>query len=219
MAPSKGNNLKLSSHSLRRLMVHSVCNLEDIELSTPNLDLFVYSCSLLDLSMVRNIAHLKASMRCYPHDSIDILWFHKLRLFLGKKSGFRALNLYIRTSQKFTELGRLKAIELPPYKLEHVELQLDTCSQIAFVDAVLWCFRPRILTLISSSRLTYFEGKSELLMFTYKKLLHQEDQGHTNIKIVSPSLLTTLPHEGKAISFIKEEVLQEAEHTIKSSRV
>ncbi|XP_076903621.1 F-box/LRR-repeat protein 25-like [Bidens hawaiensis] len=84
MAPSKGNSLKLSSHSLRRLMVHSVCNLEDIELNTSNLELFVYSCSLLDLSMVRNLAHLKASMQCYPHDSADTLWFHKLRLFLGK---------------------------------------------------------------------------------------------------------------------------------------
>ncbi|KAI7732740.1 hypothetical protein M8C21_007653, partial [Ambrosia artemisiifolia] len=58
------------------------------------------------------------------------------------------------------------------------------------------------------------------LQFTYKKLLEQED--HTSIQIVGPSsseaqkqlrdlksLSVGLPRDGKAISFIKEEVVQE----------
>ncbi|XP_076950532.1 putative F-box/LRR-repeat protein At3g58880 [Bidens hawaiensis] len=203
-----GNSVKLLSHSLRRLMLD--CDLENLELNTPNLDLFVYSSSLSDQSMLRHLTDSKASMLCYPHGYVDFLWFHKLRRFLGKKNGFKALNLYIHTSEKFNELWKLKAIELPPYELQHVELQLDaleeSSAQIAFVDVVLWCCRPRSLTLISTSPSTEFEEQSDLALFTYEKLLQQEDQGHTIFKIVSPSssMFVALPSKGKAISFIKE---------------
>ncbi|XP_076950457.1 putative F-box/LRR-repeat protein At5g15620 [Bidens hawaiensis] len=202
------NNLKLSSHSMRRLVLHSDCDLENIELNTPNLDLFVYRGTLSEQYMAGHLTHLKASMGCYLNDYVDMLWFRSLRLFLGKKNGFKVSNLYIRTTQKFTELEKLKAVELPPYELEHVELQLDTreesSSRIAFVDAVLWCCRPRSITLISTSPLTEFEEQSDLVMFTYEKLLQQEDQGHTNIKIVSPSssLFVALPSKGKFLKKI-----------------
>ncbi|KAJ0907881.1 hypothetical protein HanRHA438_Chr07g0304151 [Helianthus annuus] len=113
---------------------------------------------------------------------------------------------------EFTELEKLKEIKLPPYELELVVLQLETCEEspahVAFVDAVLWCCRPRSLTLRSSSPLTALEEQSDVIKFTYEKLLQQEDQGRTNIQIVSPSfssLSMALPLEGKAISFIKEE--------------
>ncbi|XP_076885899.1 F-box/LRR-repeat protein 25-like [Bidens hawaiensis] len=89
--------LKLSSHSLRRLMID--CDLEDLELNTPNLDLFVYSGSLSDQSLLRSLTLTKASMLCYPKGHVGSLWFHKLRRFLGKRNGFKALNLYIRTAQ------------------------------------------------------------------------------------------------------------------------
>ncbi|KAI7732741.1 hypothetical protein M8C21_007654, partial [Ambrosia artemisiifolia] len=126
-------NFKLSSRSLRTLMLHSVCDFELSEFNTPNLVLFAYPCDVSSfLPMVRNstrpTTHLKPSMQCYPDDSIDALWFQKLRLLLNNKNGFKVLNLYIHTihSQKFTDIEKLKAIELPPYELEHVELQLDT---------------------------------------------------------------------------------------------
>ncbi|KAI3704479.1 hypothetical protein L1987_74700 [Smallanthus sonchifolius] len=121
---------------------------------------------------------------------------------------------------KFTELEKLKAIELPPYELEHVELQLDTREEsLAFVDAVLWCCRPRSLTLRSSYSLTGFE---DVVKFTYEKLLEQDDEGHTKIQIVWPFSSEAqkhlrdlklpsmaLPREEKTVSFIKEEVVQE----------
>ncbi|KAI7734285.1 hypothetical protein M8C21_012188, partial [Ambrosia artemisiifolia] len=147
----------------------------------------------------------------------------KLRLFLTKKNGFKVLNLYISAirTQKFTDIEKVKAIELPPYELEHVELQLDTLEEssahIAFVDAVLWCCHPLSLTLRSS---VPFEEHGDLVKFTYKKLLEQED--HTSIQIVGPSsseaqkqlrdlksLSVGLSRDGNAISFIKEEVVQE----------
>ncbi|KAM0067836.1 hypothetical protein Hdeb2414_s0002g00066001 [Helianthus debilis subsp. tardiflorus] len=149
---------------------------------------------------------------------IDTLWFQKLRQLFNKKNVFNVSKLYISAiySKLVTELEKLKAIELPPYELELVvELQLETdeesLAHIAFVDAVLWCCRPRSLTLRSSSPLTALDEQSDAVKFTYERLLAQEDQGRTNIQIVSPSfssLLMALPHEGKAISFIKEEVLQ-----------
>ncbi|KAI7753607.1 hypothetical protein M8C21_000668, partial [Ambrosia artemisiifolia] len=211
------NNLKLSSHSLRTLELSSQCDLEEIEFNTPNLVSFSHTCCFGGLeSLLRDSIHLKGFMHCYPYN-IDTRWFQKLRQFLNKENGFKVFNLYIHAtySQKFTRLEKLKAIELPPYELEHVELQLDTHGKslvIAFVDAVLWCCRPRSLTLRSSFHLTALEEHSDVVKFTCKKLLEQEDQGHTNIQIVSPSfssLLMALPHEGKAISFIKEKVLQE----------
>ncbi|XP_076938820.1 uncharacterized protein LOC143607160 [Bidens hawaiensis] len=158
-------------------------------------------------------------MQCYPNGCIDALWFHKLRLFLDKKIDIKVFNLYIHAnySQKFTELVKLKAIELPPYELEHVELQLESHEEsIPFVDAVLWCCRPRSLTFRSSIP---FEEQSDAVNFTYKKLLQQEDEGHTKIQIVSSgvqkqlmdlkSLLMALPREENTISFIKEEVVLE----------
>ncbi|KAI7732744.1 hypothetical protein M8C21_027716 [Ambrosia artemisiifolia] len=108
---------------------------------------------------------------------------------------------------------------MPPYELDHVELQLHTLEEssahIAFVDAVLWCCRPRSLTLRSS---VPFKEQSDVVKFACKKLLEQEDQGHTNIQIVSPSspeahkhlldlnaLSMASPRYGETVSFIKEE--------------
>ncbi|KAI7753609.1 hypothetical protein M8C21_000670 [Ambrosia artemisiifolia] len=231
---SKCNNLKLSSHSLRTLVLYSPYDLEDIEFNTPNLVLFVYTCNPRlrnplagkQWSPVRDSTHLKACMQCYTDEFIDAIWFQKLRLFLDKNNGFKISNLYIHAicSQKLTELDTLKAIELLPYELEHVELHLDTheesLAHIGFVDAVLWCCRPRSLTLRSSFS---FEEQSDVVKFTYEKLLKQEDQGHTYTQIVWPSspeaqklsrnlksLSMPLPREGKTVSFIKEEVIQEA---------
>ncbi|KAJ0787698.1 putative diphosphomevalonate decarboxylase [Helianthus annuus] len=93
----KGDNLKLSNHSLRTLELHSRFDLDEIELNTPNLGLFVYTVhpaySYLGMS---RLPHLKACMRYYPYHSIN---FQKLRLFLDKESGFKALNLYICTDE------------------------------------------------------------------------------------------------------------------------
>ncbi|MFS7955097.1 hypothetical protein Hanom_Chr07g00638591 [Helianthus anomalus] len=192
VSTSKSNNLKLSSHSLRALWLCSFCDLDKIELSTPNLGLFIYSCDAWYIySVIKHLPHLEACMRCYPDASIDARWFQKLRLFLDKKK------------MKFIVLEKTKEIELPPYELEHIELHFEnreSSDHAAFVDAVLCCFRPRSLTLRSSFSLTDFEEQSDLVKFTYEKLLEQEFQGHTNIQIVSP-----LPRQEKAISFIKEE--------------
>ncbi|KAM0067898.1 putative leucine-rich repeat domain superfamily [Helianthus debilis subsp. tardiflorus] len=233
----KCKNLKLSSHSLRTLMLPSKCDFEEIEFNTPNLALLGYPCNYASFwPMVRRSTHLKACMQCYPDDGIDALWFQKLRLFLDKKNGFKVLNLYIEVSifdqssmKNFIELEKLKVIELPPYELDHVELKLDareeSSAHVAFVEAVLWCCRPQSLTLRSS---VPFEEQSDVVKFTYKKLLEQDDQGHTKIQIVSPSsaeaqkhlmdlksLSMASPREGKAISFIKEEEvkrLQSVDH-------
>ncbi|XP_076885897.1 uncharacterized protein LOC143535561 [Bidens hawaiensis] len=204
-------DLKLSSRTLKTLMLNSTYDLENVEFSIPNLDIILYSCMPCYLDIVRVLTHLKASVQCYLHDFVDAFWFQKLRLFLGKKNGFKALNLYIRTNREFTGLEKLRTIELPPYELEHVELQLDNHEKpldfLSFVDIVLWCCRPRSLTLNSS---TDFDEQNDVVLFTYEKLRQQEDQRHNNIKIVSPSsLLVTLPRNSKAISFIKEEVIQE----------
>ncbi|KAK1440527.1 hypothetical protein QVD17_06355 [Tagetes erecta] len=194
MLDTKCNNLKLSSHSLRTLVFLSDYSLEDIEFRTPNLatiDSSIYHFTMHP-SVVNDSTHLKASMHCYPFNYIDATWFQKLRQFLYKKNGLQVFNLNIDTAhcQKFGELEKLKAIELPPYELEHVQLELDphgeSLANKAFVDAVLWCCRPRSLILKSSSPLTDFEEQSDIVKFTYEKLLEQEDRGRTKIQFVPP---------------------------------
>ncbi|KAJ0770804.1 hypothetical protein HanPI659440_Chr07g0261841 [Helianthus annuus] len=144
-----------------------MCDFEEIEFNTPNLALFGYPCNYGSFwPMVRRSTHLKACMQCYPDDGTNALWFQKLRLFLDKKNGFKVLNLYIHAkhSQNFKELEKLKAIELPPYELDHVELKLDargeSSAHVAFVEAVLWCCRPQSLTLRSS---VSFEEQSDVV--------------------------------------------------------
>ncbi|KAJ0770855.1 putative leucine-rich repeat domain superfamily [Helianthus annuus] len=217
----------LSSHSLRKLVIHSEFDLEEIELSTPNLGLFIYSNPLSFWVKAMYLPHLEACMRCHTDGSLDTLWLQKLRLFLDKKNGFKALNLYIHTTRvcffdqivhKFIVLGKLKVNELAPYELEHIELHFkheESSNYAAFVDAVLLCFRPRSLTL--RFPLIDFKDQSDLAKFTYKKLLEQENQDHTNIDVVLPSsskaqklfrgsvLYDVLPCEEKAISFTKEK--------------
>ncbi|KAI3704483.1 hypothetical protein L1987_74704 [Smallanthus sonchifolius] len=151
-------------------------------------------------------------MHYYPEgDIINALWFHELRLFLDKESGFKVLNLYIDATNcaNFIELEDLNAIGLQPYELEHLELQLDTTEESsdneAFVDALLWCCRPQSLTISVSDG--DFEVQSDFVQFTYEKLLEQQDEGHTSIQIVSPSprpLMSLLP-TGETITFIKEK--------------
>ncbi|KAK1440529.1 hypothetical protein QVD17_06357 [Tagetes erecta] len=194
---TKFHNLKLSSHSLSALVLLSDYSLEDIiEFRTPNLCLMhslKYFFIMEPSSMVSDSTHLKATMKCNPGDCIDATWFQKLRQFLYKKNGLEVFNLHIRTTRslEIRELEKLKAIELPPYELAHVQLQLDTQEESSahrnFVDAVLWCCRPRSLILKSSSPLTDFEEQSDIVKFTYEKLLEQEDQGRTNIQSVPPS--------------------------------
>ncbi|KAI7734286.1 hypothetical protein M8C21_012189, partial [Ambrosia artemisiifolia] len=188
-------NILLSVSVLTSLSVLGLCGFEEIEFNTPNLVLFANHC--------------------------DEYWPVKLRRFLDKKNGFKVLNLYISAmySQGFTDLEKLKTIEMPPYELNHVELQLHTLEEssahVAFVNAVLWCCRPRSLTLRSS---VPFEEQIDVVKFACKKLLEQEDQGHTNIQIVSPSspeahkhllelnaLSMASVYGGETISFIKEE--------------
>ncbi|XP_076887816.1 F-box/LRR-repeat protein 25-like [Bidens hawaiensis] len=90
-------NLKLSSPSLRTLI--SNCDLEEIELSTPNLVSFSYLCNFhINEPQVSDPTCLKACMRCYPDDCIGTRWFWKLRRFLDKNDEFKVLNLYIHAT-------------------------------------------------------------------------------------------------------------------------
>ncbi|KAI7734684.1 hypothetical protein M8C21_009102, partial [Ambrosia artemisiifolia] len=76
-------------------------------------------------------------MRCYPDHSVDTFWLQKLRLFLDKENGFKAFNLYIHTDQEVIVSEKLKAIELPPYELEHIELHFEdqeSSDHVAFVE-------------------------------------------------------------------------------------
>ncbi|PWA59646.1 F-box domain, Leucine-rich repeat domain, L domain-like protein [Artemisia annua] len=216
--PNQRNSLKLSSPSLRKLVLHVSCDLEEIDINTPNLLSFSYS----DWPHVfeKNSPALKACMDCYIMADVDTLWFQKLRRFLDKTNTFN--NLKLQISMDSTADSALKLIRSPPYQLEHVELDLFSTVNVAkAVEETLWCCRPRSLTLISDFSHD-FEEQSRVVKFTYKTLLQQEEQGQIDIQFVLSysskakrnfsdlnSLLKALARNQRklTITFVKEEVI------------
>ncbi|PWA73687.1 F-box domain, Leucine-rich repeat domain, L domain-like protein [Artemisia annua] len=219
--PDQCEILKLSSPSLRKLVLHTKCSLDAIDINTPNLVLFSYSGYLLESDSLK----LKPRMECYPENVVGTLWIQKLRRFLDKKYGFRVLKLQF-TSTNIKDIEELKVLQWPPYELEHVELELHSIEELSayftIVDAVLWCCRPQSLSLTSCFTIANMER--HVIKFIYEKLLQQEDRGPTNIQIVFTasfkgkkrfsnlnSLLAALPRYdqlSQTITFTKEKVVQ-----------
>nr|GEY00823.1 hypothetical protein [Tanacetum cinerariifolium] len=226
--PEICDSLKLSSHSLTTFVLHSDCDLEQLDIDTPNLLSFEYTFSSgSPFAMKRDSVSSKSLVECHPLDFVDALWFKKLRRFLDKKVRFKELKLCLRAIP--FEVEELRMIQSPPFELDHIDLEpeliRDLSAYLAVVDGLLSCCRPPSLTLESGFSSIHFEEWSHIVKFTYEKLLIKEDQGQTNIRIVTSSssnakkhfsdltsLLTALPRDGlrPIITFIKEQVVQEA---------
>ncbi|XP_071707240.1 F-box/LRR-repeat protein At4g14103-like isoform X2 [Rutidosis leptorrhynchoides] len=92
------NNLKLSSTSLKTFVLHSRCDLDEIDIYTPNLTLFEYKGHPhIPNPSLRDLTHSKARMECSPTEDVNIVWFQKLRRFLGKQNGYKDLKLQLST--------------------------------------------------------------------------------------------------------------------------
>ncbi|XP_071707698.1 F-box/LRR-repeat protein 13-like isoform X2 [Rutidosis leptorrhynchoides] len=206
--PRDCNKLTFSSDTLRTLALCSRCEFENIMIDAPNLLFFMYSHhpNYPSSHLVRNSAESKTQkvMECYPDDDIGSLWFQQLREFLDKNNGFKVLKLHISAS--FVDVAELKRIQTPPYELEHIVLELDTIKELsvytAVVDAVLWCFCPRSLSLTSKFSFINFAERNHVVKFTYDKLLQQE-QGQTNIQIVLSSTSKEEKHMSNLTSLLK----------------
>ncbi|PWA73682.1 F-box domain, Leucine-rich repeat domain, L domain-like protein [Artemisia annua] len=221
------NNLNLTSHSLKKFMLHGQCDLEQIDICAPNLLLFDYKGHSHNPGpLVRNAYPSKARIECYPDEAADTIWFQKFKRFLDKKSGFKELKLQVHFKTGFIDVEELKVNQSPPFKLEHVELEMIVVQELivhlSVMDAIFFCCCPRSLTLNLQSIWpdTDFEEWSQIVKFTYEKLLQQEDQGPAIIQLALSSsskekkqfsdlnsLLKALPHNGprQTIIFIKEE--------------
>ncbi|GJW69054.1 F-box domain containing protein [Tanacetum coccineum] len=181
------NNLKFSNQSLKKIRLRSQCDLDEIDLNAPNLLFFeycdqVYFHDFTPLSREDSYLSKGCMMKCETPDCCDILWFKKLREFLEKNSIFKVLKLAV--NWELTNVEELKLIQSPPYKLEHVELKSRSLRKspvyVALLDVVLWCFRPRSLTINLGDSI----NKSDVVKFAYEKLLQQEGEGQTRIKFV-----------------------------------
>ncbi|GKE46152.1 hypothetical protein Tco_1477410 [Tanacetum coccineum] len=121
----------------------------------------------------RKPAQSKAHIDWFLEDDVGTLWFHKLRLFLDKQSSFKVLKLHVNTLG-LIDVKKLEMLQLPPYELEHVELEVDTeelavCEDV--VDVVLWCCRPQSLTIRSNILLIDSKDCSDVINYTYERLL------------------------------------------------
>ncbi|GJT89211.1 putative ribonuclease H-like domain-containing protein [Tanacetum coccineum] len=186
------NSLKFSNHSLKKIRLQWQCNLDAIDLNAPNLLFFeycdqVYFHDFTPLSREDSYLSKGCMMKCETPDCCDILWFKKLREFLEKNSIFKVLKLavnWVFSRNHLFYVEELKLIQSPPYKLEHVELKSRSLRKspvyVALFDVVLWCFRPRSLTINLGDSI----NKSDVVKFAYDKLLQQEGEGQTKIKFV-----------------------------------
>nr|GEW72327.1 F-box domain, leucine-rich repeat domain, L domain-like protein [Tanacetum cinerariifolium] len=76
------------------------------------------------------LSQSKGCMNYYPDDeSVDTLCFQKLKKFLDKNNIFKVIKLILEPGS--IDVEELKGIKLPPYVLEHVELEYthDTLLQ------------------------------------------------------------------------------------------
>ena len=77
-------------------MLFDKCDLEDIDLITPNMLLFRYANawdSYSDEIIKFDSSESNARMQCHIINDVDTLWFQKLRRFLEKSDRFKVLNL------------------------------------------------------------------------------------------------------------------------------
>ncbi|GJR24720.1 F-box domain containing protein [Tanacetum coccineum] len=105
---------------------------------------------------------------------------HDVRKF-WENSIFKVLGmLAVCRIGKLTNVKKLKLIQSPSYKLEHVKLKSRSVIRksrvyIALLDVLLWCFRPQSLPLELGDSI----NKRGVVEFTYEKLLQQEGEGQT----------------------------------------
>ncbi|PWA72076.1 F-box domain, Leucine-rich repeat domain, L domain-like protein [Artemisia annua] len=208
-------SLKLSSHSVRTFELCADLELHAIDLSAPNMLLFIFTYTCFDSGVKKDSTPSKARMEY--EGFVERYRFQYLWQFLDKNIGFKELKLRIDEM-----LGNSWGIQSSPYELEHVEIYIEELSVYeAVVYAVLWCCRPHSLTLEANFDCTNnIEEWSHIVKFTHEKLLLQEDEGKTNIGILITSssnvkkhfsdlnsFLTASPRDlqGERITFIKEE--------------
>lgn len=87
--------LKLSSHSVKRVVLYSECDLEEIEMNTPNLLLFEYKSHLSSYFFPARNCSLPSNARMECHrNKAGSTQFQKLRRFLDKNMRFQELKLF-----------------------------------------------------------------------------------------------------------------------------
>ncbi|PWA48615.1 F-box domain, Leucine-rich repeat domain, L domain-like protein [Artemisia annua] len=181
---NRRNILAVSSPSLRNFVLYDECDLEEIDMNTPNLHQFRYSnswnCSKGEFIKE---SELKTCMECHIINKVDTLWLLKLRRFMEKANIFKILKLYNLYGRLSVDSEVLKVTQLPPYELEHVELNLPIRHVLPVLDGLLWCLRPRSLSLTSGFSRISDEERNHFLKCISKRLIQQEDQGPTNIRI------------------------------------
>ncbi|PWA92976.1 F-box domain, Leucine-rich repeat domain, L domain-like protein [Artemisia annua] len=180
---NRRDSLTVSSPSLRDFWLYDDCDLEEIDFNTPNLLIFKYANAWDYFTLKSDSGELKTCMECHIIDEVDTLWLLKLRQFLEKANRFKILRLINLHGRFSVDFELLKGTQLPPYELEHVELKMPIRDMLPVLDGLLWCFRPRSLSLTSIFSEMNDEEQSHFLKFISEKLIRQEDQGPTNIRI------------------------------------
>ncbi|GKB08513.1 F-box domain containing protein [Tanacetum coccineum] len=183
---NRRNILEVSSPSLRKFVLYDECDLEEIDINTPNLRVFSFTnrwnCSKGEFIRESDSRELKTCLECHIINKVDTLWLLKIRRYLEKANKFKCLKLNNLFGMLSVNSELLKGTQLPPYELEHLELKMPIRHMLPVLDGLLWCFRPRSLSLTSGFSGISDAERTHFLKCISKRLI-QQDQGPTNIRI------------------------------------
>ncbi|KAI9177234.1 hypothetical protein LWI28_012664 [Acer negundo] len=168
-------SLKLSSTSLKMLLIPGCTDLVEIDIGSPNLQFFDYQGDIISLSL-NALSLTKINLHLCKH-ILETKWYAKYVEFLTKFHGFlEVLNLQSGMGEDMIATRKLReTLPSPLYRVKHLNLTLDTISThrtiAKLVDGLLW-IAPHTTTL--SIEYDNLAKSSFKFSFSYKKQLTYE---------------------------------------------
>ncbi|KAG8370087.1 hypothetical protein BUALT_Bualt14G0081100 [Buddleja alternifolia] len=167
---------QISSHSLKCISVTETRMLW-VNFDVPNIRKFTFSGPIIPrLSFTSALKEFEShvSISCYDKH-VEVSWFHQLQRLLTKltlSNSNISLTLWFLTEERIDHVGEIKGLPRPV--LGNLILSLDTLSSMyfsAFLDAIFWSCRPKVITIYG------FNG-SCLLELLCNRLMQQVNENY-----------------------------------------
>ncbi|WMV47477.1 hypothetical protein MTR67_040862, partial [Solanum verrucosum] len=170
------------SESLRDLKINNllICYCQKIEVDAPNLVSLEYEGDdILQLKLAKESSNFKKLTLNFRKYSLNDGWFCRLMEFLLNSSWFQvSLHIYSCDGINMEYLKQHYRIAIPQVKVLDVIIE-SRDDFPTFVDALLWCFRPRRLNISSSFK---------MIIYLINQLLYRKNSSHSTSHENKPQL-------------------------------
>ncbi|TXG69031.1 hypothetical protein EZV62_003966 [Acer yangbiense] len=168
--------IKISSHLLKKFSIGYCYGLKAIDIDTPNLLSFTYdTCPIpvfsINAPCLWEVGFVQQILGTEKFDA-DTHWYLNIKKFLNASNQIEYLSLYVdgqKNSFSFDEFR--KCSPSPPKEVGNLHLQTDfTSNYDAFLDGVLSICYPRILSVNNSCQADCF-----FIEWLHEKLINKDD--------------------------------------------